>query len=82
MQQLLTVSKLTGNWITPQGLIYEVRKAQDTSNRFLSLEFQTKRFYPEPFGFSSECFDRVEKWHRFDSKSFNKLITDFELKKI
>ncbi len=76
----MRLSQLIGNWIDPKGRIWTVRKAHDRSNTFLDIEFSTDTQYHYPLNIFSK-FIFGEYWNRFDSKSFQSLVQEFELKK-
>ncbi|HMC00465.1 MAG TPA: hypothetical protein VKN14_05450 [Flavobacteriaceae bacterium] len=72
---------LIGDWQSPKGNIWIVRKAHDRSNTYLNIEFRIMTKYPEPFGFTSDCFDH-ERWNRFDSESFEEMANERQLIKL
>lgn len=78
----MKLSVLIGEWLSPKGNIFVVRKAVDRSNKYLNIEFRVMTKYPEPFGFDSDSFNDDERWNRFDSESFEDEIKRIGLKKI
>lgn len=76
------ISHLIGTWFDSTiGKSFHVRKALDTSNTYLSIEFSTEMQYLEPFPISSKFF-LEDQWHRFNPKSFEGLILQWNLKKL
>ncbi len=71
---------LIGEWLSPKGDIWHVRKAQNTSNKILNIEFSVETF-DKLFEISSDIY-RDRKWNYYDSDSFNDLIIERDLKKL
>ena len=76
----MKINNLIGNYISPHGNIWIIRKALDRSNKYLNIEFRIMTKYLEPFGFLSDCFE-PERWNRFDSGSFKDEIERYGLVK-
>lgn len=76
----MKLSTLIGTWTSSKGNTWIVRKALDRSNRFLDIEFRIITKYLEPFGFSSDAFEK-ERWNRFDSDLFKDEIERYRLVK-
>ena len=76
----MKLSALIGTWTSSKGNTWIIRKALDRSNKYLNIEFRIMTKYLDPFGFSSDAFEK-ERWNRFDSGSFGDEIKRFGLVK-
>ena len=76
------ISHLIGIWYDEEiNKTFNVRKALDRSNTYLSIEFSTVTKYLEPFSITSE-FIFEARWERFNPEGFERLIQKWDLKKV